>query len=210
MEKTLLTINEAADFLGKSTQTIRRLVKQRKIKYRRKRTPQGFNYFIEKNSLVPLSDTQLNEDQDTVTPDFNNESNGENSLPQNQITQNQTIHNQTNEAPLEEEEEMDDLQDIPLEGVVENVSVFSQPLQHNPQPHTQNHDRYEYISDFHNIFQGTFQELIKQQERVLNQMEEDKRNLYKLLESFQARTLFLEDRIRQLEAPKKKRWLGLF
>lgn len=201
MEKTLLTINEAADFLGKSTQTIRRLVKQRKIKYRRKRTPQGFNYFIEKNSLVPLSGDPEDQDTEEETP-----------LAHNQIAQNQTIQNQTNEAPEEEEEEMDDLQDIPLEGVVENVSVFSQPLsqERNPQSHTQNHDRYEYISDFHNIFQGTFQELIKQQERVLNQMEEDKRNLYKLLESFQARTLFLEDRIRQLEAPKKKRWFKFF
>jgi len=57
----LININEAAKISGKSIQTIRRMIKQKKISVRRQKTPQGFNYLIIKDSLVEYlnRDTQM-------------------------------------------------------------------------------------------------------------------------------------------------------
>lgn len=52
MVNQLITIGEAADLINKSAQTIRRLIKNDKIKYKRRRTPQGFNYVVDKASLL--------------------------------------------------------------------------------------------------------------------------------------------------------------
>ena len=51
MEKNYLSIQEAADLSNKSIQTIRRAIKSKKLKVKRSKTPQGFNYLIEKESL---------------------------------------------------------------------------------------------------------------------------------------------------------------
>jgi hypothetical protein len=52
MPETLLSIQEAAAVSGKSIQTIRRAIKSRKVTVKRKKTPQGFNYLIGKESLM--------------------------------------------------------------------------------------------------------------------------------------------------------------
>lgn len=52
MIKDLVSIQEAADLSKKSIQTIRRAIKAKKFKFRRDKTPQGFNYMIDKGSLV--------------------------------------------------------------------------------------------------------------------------------------------------------------
>lgn len=51
MIKDLISIQDAADLTKKSIQTIRRAIKAKKFKFRRDKTPQGFNYMIDKNSL---------------------------------------------------------------------------------------------------------------------------------------------------------------
>lgn len=52
MSETFLTIQEAAEISGKSIQTIRRAVKSKKVVIKKKRTPQGFNYLLGKDSLL--------------------------------------------------------------------------------------------------------------------------------------------------------------
>jgi|WetSurMetagenome_2_1015567.scaffolds.fasta_scaffold34579_2 hypothetical protein len=52
MSETLLSIQEAAEISGKSIQTIRRALKGNKLQCKRRKTPQGFNYMIERESLV--------------------------------------------------------------------------------------------------------------------------------------------------------------
>ena len=52
MSETFLSIQEAAEVSGKSIQTIRRAVKAKKLSVKKKRTPQGFNYLIGKESLT--------------------------------------------------------------------------------------------------------------------------------------------------------------
>ena len=51
MEKEFITIQEASEISGKSIQTIRRAIKSKKLKSRRQKTPQGFNYMINRSSL---------------------------------------------------------------------------------------------------------------------------------------------------------------
>ena len=54
MDIQFISLNKAAGLVNKSTQTIRRLIKSNKIKFRRKRTPQGFIYFIDQKSLIEV------------------------------------------------------------------------------------------------------------------------------------------------------------
>lgn len=65
----LININEAAVISGKSIQTIRRMIKQKKISVKRQKTPQGFNYLIIKDSLVGYlsRDTQTITQEATIT-----------------------------------------------------------------------------------------------------------------------------------------------
>ena len=52
MASSLISIQDAAELSGKSIQTIRRAIKVNKIAHKRKKTPQGFNYLINKESIV--------------------------------------------------------------------------------------------------------------------------------------------------------------
>ncbi len=52
MNETLITITDAASLSGKSIQTIRRAIKAKKIKVKKQKTPQGFNYLIIKDTLI--------------------------------------------------------------------------------------------------------------------------------------------------------------
>lgn len=52
MAQTFLSIREAAELAQKSAQTIRRAVRSKKIKSRKKKTPQGYNYMIDRDSVI--------------------------------------------------------------------------------------------------------------------------------------------------------------
>ncbi len=51
MTATFITIQEAAEISGKSIQTIRRAIKGKKVTSRKKKTPQGYNYAVDRDSL---------------------------------------------------------------------------------------------------------------------------------------------------------------
>ena len=51
MSTCYITIKNASEISGKSIQTIRRLVKAKKVKFKRDKTPQGFNYLIDETSF---------------------------------------------------------------------------------------------------------------------------------------------------------------
>jgi hypothetical protein len=64
-----ISLKDAAMMADRSTQTIRRLVKANKIRYRKYKTPQGFTYLVEKSSLLAhftdedeMDDAELVED----------------------------------------------------------------------------------------------------------------------------------------------------
>lgn len=54
MAETYLSIQEAAEVSGKSIQTIRRALKTNRLAHKRRRTPQGFNYLISRDSLTQI------------------------------------------------------------------------------------------------------------------------------------------------------------
>jgi len=51
MPKKFISIQDSADLSNKSVQTIRRAIKSKKLKHRRHKTPQGFNYLVNYESL---------------------------------------------------------------------------------------------------------------------------------------------------------------
>jgi len=52
MSANYISLQDAASLAGKSVQTIRRAIKAKKLLAKRKKTPQGFNYLIDKESLI--------------------------------------------------------------------------------------------------------------------------------------------------------------
>ncbi len=54
MAGSLITIQEASGLSGKSIQTIRRAIKSNKVAYKKKKTPQGFNYMLNRESVIQL------------------------------------------------------------------------------------------------------------------------------------------------------------
>lgn len=84
MVNQLVTIAEAAALVNKSAQTIRRLIKNDQIKSRRKRTPQGFNYMVDKASLLehcgmaqPAAEAPKKEELEPLPEEPASEENGE-------------------------------------------------------------------------------------------------------------------------------------
>ncbi len=59
MPKILISIQEAADISKKSIQTIRRAIKTKKLKVKKSKTPQGFNYMVDKDSLCEFYGIKL-------------------------------------------------------------------------------------------------------------------------------------------------------
>lgn len=54
MVKEYISIQDAAKISGKSVQTIRRAIKAKKLKVRKKKTPQGFNYKVKTSSVYEV------------------------------------------------------------------------------------------------------------------------------------------------------------
>jgi len=54
MPGTFITIQESADLSGKSIQTIRRAIKAKKLQHRKKKTPQGYNYLVNRESVIKV------------------------------------------------------------------------------------------------------------------------------------------------------------
>lgn len=69
MTNEYITIQDAAELSNKSVQTIRRAIKAGKLKNRKRKTPQGFNYSIARESLSEFYGLRLEEknlNQETV------------------------------------------------------------------------------------------------------------------------------------------------
>lgn len=69
MAGEFLSLQEVADELGKSTQTIRRMIKKGEIRAERIRTPQGFQYAIERGALTYKRPAQATQEPSQNRPD---------------------------------------------------------------------------------------------------------------------------------------------
>ncbi len=112
MDRDFLTLQEAAILLGKSVQTIRRMIKKGELKSQKIKTPQGFHYVIKKEDLgiQMFSNSPIQNDdpaeEEAVEEDLTN---------QNEILTNQTaveVHVEADSEPIDK--------NVPVE--VENPS----------------------------------------------------------------------------------------
>lgn len=245
MTSQTISVNEAALLVKKSPQTIRRLIKGNTIKYRRKHTPQGFLYHIERQSLLdyffspedkktasvclPRVSRPIKEkpQEIKITPE---EENGVYDLDFKKSAEEarEDIVVEPFDELLEEKKEdaASEFELLPQEEVVASKKDASQQAsqaqkdtgqQPSIQQTSKQNDSFsqqasqvQTVEDntkfILNYFNDTLQQIVKQHERVIRQYEEDKRNLFNLVETFQQRIVNLEHHIRQLEAPKKKWW----
>ncbi|MBI5754926.1 helix-turn-helix domain-containing protein [Candidatus Peregrinibacteria bacterium] len=235
MDNSLLTINEASLLINKSPQTIRRLIRNKQIKFRRKRTPQGFNYFIEKKALLVFFDLADEGDNAHTADEFLPDDDvapaptvdtpkipKKSDIPSTSASQVYHITEPLKEhfvSPQPQEIFANDssilsngfhsLPDEPIVPHDEKIlpiknddSVFSETIAVDNTVLKQKDAQKQAFEDFNN----TLLKLIAQYERVISQQDEDKRNLFKLVGTFQERIVTLEQRLKQLEAPKKRKW----
>ncbi|EKD64026.1 MAG: hypothetical protein ACD_51C00097G0013 [uncultured bacterium] len=198
MVNQLITIGEAADLVNKSAQTIRRLIKGNKIKFKRKRTPQGFNYVVDKASLLEffqllknsaeIADAPIQTPVQMVTQITN---------PTDEIRSTVSLPRASNEIYLLEAEDVVMREELPDESDNETPMVSQQPIQ-TPVTTTQPSQPVQTV-DYTNVI-----------EKLIDQHRQDKEKLYQLLEVFQGRIVGLEEHIRLLQSPKKKWWERFF
>ncbi|MFC1599899.1 hypothetical protein ACFL3T_02630 [Patescibacteria group bacterium] len=141
MAQTFLSIQEAAEISSKSIQTIRRAIKSKKLKSRKRKTPQGYNYMIDKESLVSLYDVRSIFDE------------------------------QVKEKKKDQKDK---------------ISKTPRKL-----------SKSYLTKDDLGMFKDTVQKLIDQHEK-------DKENLFRLIKTFQDRVVVLENQVKLLAQPKKK------
>ncbi len=206
MANQLISIADAADLTNKSSQTIRRMLKAGKVKYRRKKTPQGFNYMIDKASLMETCGmmSQPQPEQPKKAPEQPTqpvmaqyqEPPRQQQPIQEQPSQDQSTY--TVETPpeiyiLESEDYIPP--SAPSSSRDDILEPAYTPTQKKPQPEpvmtSQN-----YTSSDNRIL-----------EQILEQQRIDKEKLYQVLEVYQKRVSVLEEQVKQLEGPKKRWWV---
>jgi excisionase family DNA binding protein len=197
MVNQLITIGEAADLVNKSAQTIRRLIKTNKIKFKRKRTPQGFNYVVDKASLLEFF-RLLKDSTEVVDVPTQMTSQPGVVYPSRTIIQNTPPVTEDPKGDEEiyilESEEMTVEESLPTQNE-QPVNQEAQQQQEIPSQQPVSIATTQQTPDYTNIV-----------EKLLEQHRQDKDKLYQLLEVFQNRIVGLEEHIRLLQAPKKKWW----
>ncbi len=180
MVNQLITIFEAANLTNKSVQTIRRLIKTGKVKFKRKRTAQGFNYVVDKASLLQnlgvINQVPTEEPASTPPPPENQPFD----YPENPTTQTgpeiYILESSESESVTESVQESQ-RQEIPVAATSEVQSATQQDVS------------YAVIID-----------------KLLEQHKTDKDKLYQLVALFQKRVMDLEEQVKLLQAPKRRWW----
>lgn len=207
MATQYISIQEAVSLTTKSAQTIRRLLKTNKIKSKRQRTPQGFSYLVDKESLGRFFDMKFSQIPAKIPM-------SESDLYELGVEPDYTRSNKRKAEPVQE------LYEIPTENATDTIfkitpdHVEIKEVEENVQ-----RVRVEDVSerDFEQQFYQNEAQVQKktaiesaQFAAVLQQMvkmhQEEKERLYGLIEQFQKRSLILEERIKRLEAPKRSWW----
>ena len=187
-----LSLQDAALLVNKSAQTIRRLIKGNKIRYRKYKTPQGFTYLVEKSNLIHYFESPIEEEEDSenleeaeLVEEFDPGAapfSGYAKTPPEPISYAIPHHS----APPE---------------VYEMARAEAMPAHREPIPNEQpsHHPPTHASVPSNGHVSDDFPTVINQ---LVQHHREDKKRLFELLETFQRRILILEDHIKQLEAPK--------
>lgn len=204
-----ISIQEAAVFSSKSLQTIRRLIKTNRVKYRRQETPQGFVYLVDQNSLKNFLSAP-------VRAAYGAKYNGRKKVAHKEEFEPEMIQDPPLPSPtpliakpilpqLLEAETVPDNGVYALGKTIGASSDLEKPVDNSvdtiaaPQ---------ETVPEQKN---DVVEQLLATIRDLQAQHAQDKNKLYELLENFQRRAVILEERVKQLEAPKAKRpWWRLF
>lgn len=183
-----VSLQDAALLSGKSPQTIRRLIKGNRVRYRKYKTPQGFTYLVEKSSLMNRFD---DEDEDNMD---------------GQVVMNGVAprRHAVDESELVEEFDPASVVEVEATRMGGGAAPAARAGLHSvPQ------ERTTPLNGGH-VFSGHAPAVAMESSvvsQLIQQHREDKKRLFELLEIFQKRILTLEDQVKQLEAPKaQKRW----
>jgi hypothetical protein len=184
-----VSLQDAALLADKSAQTIRRLLKSNKLRYRKYKTPQGFTYLVEKTSLLThfgekeTTDVMEETDDMELVEEFDPENEAE------EVVVEAIVEPPAGrEAPPSQQPAFRINQNRPQANVRVELPPFESP---GPKGATN-----EKVDDSYQVVMT----------QLIQQHRDDKKRLFELLEIFQKRILTLEDQIKQLEGPKKKRW----
>lgn len=116
MKKDFLTLQEAAVLIGKSVQTVRRLIKKGDLKAQRIKTPQGFHYVIQRENLgiqmlpdstIQNDDTELVEEERNVLTNQNENLTSQSKIEVQKKATNSTIDKNTSKVVDSEHESFD-------------------------------------------------------------------------------------------------------
>lgn len=156
-----ISLNEAAEISGKSLQTIRRAVKAKKISIKRKKTPQGFHYLVEKKSLMSCYAIKT-----------------------------------TKKMKNAKAESVQEAQQIPFEGMDIGESIaHMKEVKKNLKKDLKNSITPQQLKEFE-----------KALHRFVQQHQKEREQFVHLIQAFQKRVSELENQIKLLDAPGKKRW----
>ncbi len=190
-----VSLQDAAQLSGKSPQTNRRLIKGNNVRYRKYKTPQGFTYLVEKNSLLDRFEEEGEVEVAPVKSSVHGAINGTGprkaAMEMNRIEMDPI---DTEESELVEEFDPASVMEVE-QGAPQSVA--------RPQERP-----FMGGSMASGALGGMESSVVSQ---LIQQHREDKKRLFELLEIFQKRILTLEDQVKQLEAPKAKpRWWALW
>lgn len=192
---TLLTIQEASKLSQKSTQTIRRLIKTNKIKCKKKRTPQGFNYEVDRDSLIKCFELNIEEIKETSKKASKDNDIFELGIEPDTVRSKRQKKSVLEEIAIPVEAPEAVFEGINIEETLDTESVSNESVEGEVTNNNDSNRASKEALQFTAILQ-----------QMMHQHQEDKDRLFALVEQFQKRTLILEERIKRLEAPKKPWW----
>lgn len=196
MSETLITITDAATLSGKSIQTIRRAIKAKKIRVKKQKTPQGFNYLIVKDTL--LTCYQVRESSPfreiPIEPRFA-ERNEQDGMESSQVTSSSVAHDTSDSTSRDASDDAVRL-DIQATPATKELDVLAR----------------EQVKIALNASQKAtlaIQQLDEKVASVISSYAGEREQVSQVLTEFKDRILILENQLRLLQAPKKK-WYHLW
>lgn len=219
-----LTIQEAAKFTGRSEQTIRRMIKRKRLAAILERTVKGDMYFIDKSELGRLKVTsrltsQTSQSKNGLTSQ--NSGQNEEKLSKSDInTAKTTLTSQTSLTSHDNPQTGEILSKSDQKSQKSQINLTSQNDLSHKETISQSAQNLADIEEENGTSSSeekvnfAFADVMK---KLVEQHSKDKENLFGLLRTFQDRIVMLEDKIKLLEAPKpqfspkpKRKWWSLW
>lgn len=158
MANKFVSINEAAELADKSVQTIRRAIKAKKIQTRKVKTPQGFHYMVNRDSLVAVYNLTIDEPKAEAK------------------TEKVEVKTEASEKKVVEKAEMKETAEVAEDGVhisAKDFRDFTKTLQTMVSQHSEERQNFMRLIN-------TLQEKVFVMENQLNLLKAPKKRWYQL------------------------------